>query len=112
MTAPRGRADRTVPTPNQSVTAAGGAPAPIVGSPATACAGDIHNAARGKTMDRIIEMESGTYGPQSVHPHNGYYAGDFSSVPFTQPDLRTMLSASRGTTGTASYDSRNDVSWV
>ena len=42
-------------------------------------------------MDRIIEEESGTYTPRRVHPHNGYYAGDFSKVPFRQPDLRTLL---------------------
>lgn len=40
-------------------------------------------------MDRIIE--SGTYTDRRVHPHNGYYAGDFSSVPFKQPDLRVLL---------------------
>ena len=28
-------------------------------------------------MERIIEEESGTYTPRRVHPHNGYYAGDF-----------------------------------
>ena len=42
-------------------------------------------------MDRIIEVESGTYRPGKVHPHNGYYAGDFSSVPFRQPDPRATL---------------------
>ena len=41
-------------------------------------------------MERIIEEESGTYSPRRVHPHNGYYAGDFSSVPFKQADLRTL----------------------
>ncbi len=39
-------------------------------------------------MDRIIE--SGTYTARRVHPHNGYYAGDFSTVPFKQPDLRAL----------------------
>jgi len=42
-------------------------------------------------MDQIIEEESGTYTTPKVHPHNGYYAGDFSSVPFKQPDLRALL---------------------
>ncbi|MET0524502.1 MAG: hypothetical protein ABWZ91_06865 [Nocardioides sp.] len=28
---------------------------------------------------RIIEQESGTYTGR-VHPHNGYYAGDFSGL--------------------------------
>jgi len=35
---------------------------------------------------RVIEQESGTsHGVQ--HPHNGYYAGDFSNVPFRAPEL-------------------------
>ena len=46
-------------------------------------------------MDRIIEEESGTYTPRVVHSHNGYYAGDFSSVPFKQPDPRTLLALTR-----------------
>lgn len=50
-------------------------------------------------MDRIIEEESGTFTPRVVHPHNGYYAGDFSSVPFRKPDLRALLALSRGATG-------------
>ena len=41
-------------------------------------------------MNRIIEEESGTYTPRSVHPHNGYYAGDFTAVAFKQPDLRRL----------------------
>ncbi len=41
-------------------------------------------------MDRIIEVESGTCTPNSTHPHNGYYAGDFSAVPFRQPVLRIL----------------------
>lgn len=45
-------------------------------------------------MDRIIEEESGTY-TRSAHPHNGYYAGDFSSVAFKQPDLHTLLVLTR-----------------
>jgi hypothetical protein len=28
-----------------------------------------------------IEEESGTYRPRARHPHNGYYAGDFSGQP-------------------------------
>jgi hypothetical protein len=46
-------------------------------------------------MDRIIEEESGTYTSRR-HPHNGYYAGDFSTVPFRQPDLRGLLAVTRG----------------
>jgi hypothetical protein len=30
---------------------------------------------------RIIEEESGTYSGRPHHPHNGYYAGDFSNQP-------------------------------
>ena len=30
----------------------------------------------------IIEQDSGTYSARRHHPHNGYYAGDFSDVPF------------------------------
>ena len=50
-------------------------------------------------MDRIIEEERGTYTPRSAHPHNGYYAGDFLSVGFRQPDLRTLLALTRQETG-------------
>ncbi len=50
-------------------------------------------------MDRIIEEESGTYSPRSTHPHNGYYAGDFSSAAIKQPDLRTLLVLTRRATG-------------
>lgn len=49
-------------------------------------------------MDRIIEEESGTYTPRRVHAHNGYCAGDFSAVPFKQPDLRKLLAWIPGTT--------------
>ena len=41
-------------------------------------------------MTHLIEEESGTSVPRSRHPHNGYYAGDFSAVPFEQPDLRCL----------------------
>ncbi len=47
-------------------------------------------------MDTIIE--SGTYTLRSSHPHNGYYAGDFSSVAYKPPDLRTLLALTRQTT--------------
>jgi hypothetical protein len=30
-------------------------------------------------MYQIVEEESGTFVPRQ-HPHNGYYAGDFSAV--------------------------------
>lgn len=49
-------------------------------------------------MDMIIEEESGTYTTPKVHPHNGYYAGDFSSVPFRQPDLRALVAPTRAVT--------------
>lgn len=50
-------------------------------------------------MDRVIEEETGTYAPRSRHPHNGYYAGDFSSVPFQRPDLPTLLALTANVTG-------------
>jgi hypothetical protein len=50
-------------------------------------------------MTRIIEEERGTYTPRNAHPHNGYYPGDFSSVAFRQPDLRTLLGLTRQATG-------------
>jgi hypothetical protein len=46
-------------------------------------------------MNRIVEQESGTYTPRGGHRHNGYYAGDFSSVPFNPPDLRTLRALTR-----------------
>ena len=29
---------------------------------------------------RIVEFERGTYTGRPVHPHNGYYAGDFHTT--------------------------------
>jgi hypothetical protein len=40
-------------------------------------------------MTHIIEEEAGSFGP-SRHPHNGYYAGDFSAAPFNAPDVRSL----------------------
>jgi hypothetical protein len=42
-------------------------------------------------MNHIVEQESGTYLPRHNHLHNGYYAGDFSAVPFQAPDLHCLL---------------------
>ena len=42
-------------------------------------------------MSHIVEEETGTFAPRAPHAHNGYYAGDFSAVPFEQPDLRFLL---------------------
>ena len=50
-------------------------------------------------MDRIIEEGGGTYAPRSAHPHNSYYAGDFLSVAFKEPDLGTLLALTRRATG-------------
>jgi hypothetical protein len=37
----------------------------------------------------VIEEESGTYTGRR-HPHNGYYAGDFSTQPVrTSPSIQT-----------------------
>ena len=44
-------------------------------------------------MNHFIEEDSGTVIPRAEHPHNGYYAGDFSVVPFEQPDLHQLLRA-------------------
>jgi hypothetical protein len=30
----------------------------------------------------LVEEESGTYTTRFQHPHNGYYAGDFSQTPW------------------------------
>ncbi len=35
-----------------------------------------------------IEVESGTYSGR-VHPHNGYYAGDFSSPRHESADAKS-----------------------
>ena len=43
----------------------------------------------------FIEEESGTYTARFRHPHNGYYAGDFSQTPRTGPDLRVSSHARR-----------------
>jgi hypothetical protein len=45
----------------------------------------------GTDMSHIIEEESGTYVPRLQHSHNGYFAGDFSTVPFQAPDLGFLL---------------------
>lgn len=45
---------------------------------------------------RFVEEESGTYtGGAPRHPHNGYYAGDFSQAPLTVPELRLVLPSPR-----------------
>ena len=42
-------------------------------------------------MNHFVEEESGYLVPRARHPHNGYYAGDFSAVPFEAPDLSFLL---------------------
>lgn len=32
-------------------------------------------------MSYEVEIETGTYRARRTHPHNGYYAGDFSDRP-------------------------------
>jgi hypothetical protein len=32
----------------------------------------------------FVEEESGTYTSTRKHPHNGYYAGDFSQRPWSE----------------------------
>ena len=34
---------------------------------------------------RLVEDESGTYTARFQHPHNGYYAGDFSQMSPARP---------------------------
>ena len=36
----------------------------------------------------FIEEESGTYTARFQHPHNGYYAGDFSQRAWSGSELR------------------------
>ena len=43
---------------------------------------------------RIIEEESGTYYARPRHPHNGYYAGDFSGQPLRLLTYRALQSDS------------------
>jgi hypothetical protein len=44
-------------------------------------------------MSHIIEEESGTFVPRLQHSHNGYFAGDFTGVPFHAPDLGLLLTS-------------------
>jgi hypothetical protein len=37
----------------------------------------------------VIEEERGTY-DRTLHPHNGYYAGDFRTVPVHESWLRVL----------------------
>ena len=43
-------------------------------------------------MSHIVEEERGPFVPRLQHTHNGYYAGDFSAVPFRAIYLRSLLS--------------------
>lgn len=43
-----------------------------------------------------VEEERGTY-RRSPHPHNGYYAGDFSRLDLTAPFRATTYSTSYAT---------------
>ncbi|MGW1343048.1 hypothetical protein ACWCOV_18495 [Kribbella sp. NPDC002412] len=50
------------------------------------------------TGSLIVEIETGTW-TGSLHPHNGYYAGDFSDAPApTQTDLDAMTTVCRDLT--------------
>ncbi len=44
-------------------------------------------------MSQVVEEESGTFVSATAHPHSGYYAGDFSAVPFRTPDLGFLLTS-------------------
>ena len=50
---------------------------------------------------RFIEEESGADIARRPRRHNGYYAGDFSQMPLTVPDLRLTFYKT--------YDRRRDV---
>jgi hypothetical protein len=39
----------------------------------------------------FIEEESGSYTARFQHPHNGYYAGDFSQTPLVRSRLSFAL---------------------
>ncbi|HET7689136.1 MAG TPA: hypothetical protein VFK41_02050 [Nocardioidaceae bacterium] len=43
----------------------------------------------------IIEEETGTYTRTQRHPHNGYYAGDFSNRSRPDGFERALLSSQR-----------------
>jgi hypothetical protein len=43
-----------------------------------------------------VEEERGTYRRSPHHPHNGYYAGDFSRLDLTLPFRATTYAAVRG----------------
>jgi len=45
----------------------------------------------------IVEDEHGTYVGTARHPHNGYYAGDFSSRSYPRTRPTSPASASPGT---------------
>lgn len=46
----------------------------------------------------ILEQESGTWTGR-IHPHNGYYAGDFSDAPQpTQSQLDALITLDRDLT--------------
>ena len=48
------------------------------------------------TASRFVEEEQGTYTGRQ-HPHNGYYAGDFSTGPSRPGPGTTFTSSTRPT---------------
>jgi hypothetical protein len=48
------------------------------------------------TAFRIIEEDQGTY-TGTRHPHNGYYAGDFSAAPSRPHTRPAFVSVARAT---------------
>jgi hypothetical protein len=66
---------------------------PIGTGAGSECAERHPTDAKGKTVTNTIE-ERGTYVARPQHPHNGYYAGDFSSTPFRPTDLDLLLNLS------------------
>lgn len=56
-------------------------------------------------MSYVIEEERGTY-TGTRHPHNGYYAGDFSGRPVRTPEQLAPIARMRPAAGSLLRDSR------
>lgn len=54
---------------------------------------DPHQEVSSMAATIIVEMESGTCSGR-VHPHNGYYAGDFSTQRYPRPGTGQRASSS------------------
>jgi hypothetical protein len=52
-------------------------------------------------MNHIVEEETGTCAARPRRAHNGYWAGDFATVPFHLPDLHQLLALTSACTTSA-----------